>query len=125
MLSHCLVPLSAAILLLANTALAAEFVNDPQMQARDLLSGTVGGRARTIDASPVIAADGHQTLARDPQEQARRLILGRPNVGREAGPTVAFDSKTRVTPAVSARDKHREYSDAQESARRMILGRGA
>ena len=70
MLSHRLVLISAAILLHANNVLAAESVGDAQMQARDLLSGTVGGRAKTVDASPAIPADGHQTSNLDPQEQA-------------------------------------------------------
>jgi hypothetical protein len=120
-----LVPISAAILLLATNVFAAEFVDDAQTQARDLLSGTVGGRAKTIDASPVIPADGDQTSNLDSQEQARRLILGRPYIGVAGAPRVALDSKSKVAPAVSARDKGRAYSDAQESARRMILGKGA
>ena len=124
-LSHRLVPISAAILLLANNVLAADVVDDAQIQARDLLSGTVGGRAKVIDASPVISADGHQTPTLDPQEQARQLILGKPIVGRVAGPPVALDSGRKVTLAVSARGKRRIYLDAQESARRMILGMGA
>jgi hypothetical protein len=125
MLSHRLVLISAAILLHANSVFAAEFVGDAQMQARDLLSGTVGGRANTINASPAIPVDGHQTSILDPQEQARQLILGKPSFGRVAGSSVSLDSKRQVTPAVSAQGSGRVYSDAQESARRMILGMGA
>jgi hypothetical protein len=102
---------SAVFLSQANSVLAAEFVGDAQMQARDLLSGTVGGRARTADQSPAIPDDGHQTSSLDPQEQARQLILGAP--------------KMNATPAASARDDHRTNPDPQESARRMILGSGA
>jgi hypothetical protein len=41
--------ISAAILINANAALAANRVGDAQMQARDLLAGTVGGRSKIID----------------------------------------------------------------------------
>ena len=117
MLNHVLVLISAAILLHANNGLAADLVGDAQMQARDLLSGTVNGQAKTFDASPAIPADGHRTPNLDPQEQARQLILGKPNVGGVAG--------SKVAPAVSARGKRRGYSDPQKSAQRMILGNRA
>jgi hypothetical protein len=41
MLNHVLVLISAAILLHANNGRAADLVGDAQMQARDLLTGTV------------------------------------------------------------------------------------
>jgi hypothetical protein len=125
MLNHVLVLISASILLHANNGLAAELVGDAQMQARDLLAGTVNGQAKTFDASPAIPADGHRTPNLDPQEQARQLILGKPNFSGVAGLKVAIDSKTKVTPAVSARGKRRGYSDPQKSAQRMILGNGS
>jgi hypothetical protein len=121
MLSHVVVLISAAILH-ANHGLAADLAVDAQMQARDLLSGTVNGQAKTFDALPAIPAHGHQTPNLDPQEQARQLILGKPNFGGVAGPKVAMDSKTKATPAVSARGKRRGYSDPQKLAQRMILG---
>jgi len=94
----------------ANTVLAAERVGDAQMQARDLLSGTVGGQTKAIDRSPAMSADGHQYP--DPQEQARQFILGRPSFGGTA-------------PApVSGRQNSRTHADPQELARRMILGTG-
>src|SRR5882757_1093867 len=79
-----LVLVSAAFLLHGNGVLAAEAAGDAQLQARDLLSGTVGGRARVVDASPAVGADGVGTpgLGLDPQEQARQLILGKPNSDR-------------------------------------------
>jgi hypothetical protein len=125
MLSHRFVLIAAAILLHANHVLAAEFVGDAQMQARDLLSGTVGGRAKTVDVSPAISVDGHQTSNIDPQEQARQLILGKRSFGSAAGPSIALDSKTNVAPAAPAQGQRRICSDAQELARRMILGAGA
>jgi hypothetical protein len=122
---HRFVLIGAAILLYANNVLAAEVVDDAQMQARDLLSGTVGGRAKTFDASSAVPADGHHALNLDPQEQARQLILGKPNFGGVTGPRVALGAKTKVTPEVSERGQRRVSSGAQESAQRMILGKGA
>jgi hypothetical protein len=116
---------AAAILLFANSVLAAEAASDAQIQARDLLSGTVGGRAKMFDASIAIPADGHHVSNLDPQELARQLILGKPNFGAQPGPTAALRSKTKFGPAVSARGSRRVGSDAQESAQRMILGAGA
>ena len=122
-LSYRFVLMAAAILLNGNMVLAAEFVGDAQMQARDLLSGTVGGRAKIVDASPAVSAHSHKTSNLDPQDQARELILGNRPPGRAAGRRVALDSKAKVSEAVPSRSKRRE-SDAQESARRMILGIG-
>jgi hypothetical protein len=47
--------ISAAFLLQAHVVRAIGWQVDAQKQARDLLSGTVGGRAKTIDRSPAIA----------------------------------------------------------------------
>jgi hypothetical protein len=96
---------SAAILLHFNNALASEFLGDVQMQARDLLSGTVGGQAKTVDKSLPKLAGGDQTSNVDPQDQARQLILGNANFGRTNGRAIT-----------------RTYPDPQEAARRMILG---
>ena len=120
-----LVLISAAFLFQADNVLAAEATVDAQMQARDLLSGTVGGRAKTIGESPANTADGQQTSNVDPQEQARRLILGQPKVDGTHDRAAALESKVNATPAGSARTDHGPYSDPQESARRMILGHGA
>jgi hypothetical protein len=129
--------ISAAFLLHGNGALAAEAEGDAQSQARDLLSGTVGGRARVVDASPAMGAggamgadgamatDGVGTPGLDPQEQARQLILGKPTVRRIEEPLAALEPQTNVAPAVLARGGHRTYADPQDSARRMILGSGA
>jgi hypothetical protein len=118
-----LVLMSAAILLHATGALAGELVVDAQMQARDLLSGAVSGRAKTLDTSPPIPADGRQASNLDSQEQARQLILGKANFGGVAALTVPADSTAKVTPAVSTRGERRVHSSAQESAQRMILGK--
>jgi hypothetical protein len=97
---------SAAISLHPNNVLASEY-GDGQMQAQDLLSGTVGGQAKTIVRSPQKSADGDQTSNADPQDQARQLILGNANLGKSNGWAIG-DPRT--------------YPDPQESARRMILG---
>jgi hypothetical protein len=103
--------ISAGILLHANGALAAKFVSDPQMQASDLLSGTVGGRAKITDESSAVPDEGRNAVNPDPQQQARQMILGTPKSAGIADRAVDFDSKTKVTPP-----------DGQESARRMLLG---
>jgi hypothetical protein len=119
-LSRGLILLSAAILFNANTVLAANRVGDAQMQARDLLSGTVGGRTKTVDKSFAISPDHHQESYPDPQEQARRLILGKPSFERTVGREFAVQSKTDVP--VAARRNGHVHTDPQELARRMILG---
>jgi hypothetical protein len=124
-LNRSLILISAAILINANTVLAANRVGDAQMQARDLLSGTVGGRTKTIDKSLAISADHHQASYPDPQEQARWLILGKPSFDGTADREFAVQSKTNVPVSVSARRNGHVYTDPQELARRMILGAGA
>jgi hypothetical protein len=116
---------SAGILLYANGALAAEFVGDAQTQARDLLSGTVGGRARIADVSSAIPTDDRHVSNLDPQEQARDVILGKSNFADTASQAIGLDSKTAAAPAESARGIHRADVDGQESAQRMILGKRA
>jgi hypothetical protein len=117
--------ISVAFLLQAREVRAVEWQVDAQMQARDLLSGTVGGRAKTIDRSTAIAAEGRPTPILDPQEQARRLILGNRDFGGPADASVTSGSKTKVTPAATARRKRRGYFDPQELAQQMILHGGA
>jgi hypothetical protein len=124
MLGHGLVLISAVLLFHPDNALAAESAVDAQMQARDLLSGTVGGRAKTVDESPANPADGHQASSLDPQEQARQLILGKPKGDDSNGRAAALEPKMNTAPAVSTR-RTGTYEDPQESARRMILGHGA
>ena len=124
-LSHGLVLVSAALLFQADNVLAAEFAGGAEMQARDLLSGTVGGRARTAGESPATPADGPQTSSLDPQEQARQLILGKPHVDGTNGRAAAREPEVNTAPAVSTRGEDGIYSDPQESARRMILGHAA
>lgn len=122
--SRRLILISAAILINANTVLAANGVDDAQMQARDLLSGTVGVGTKATDRSLAISAGHHQKSYPDPQEQARQLILGRPSFDGTVSREFAAQSKTNVSVPVSARRNGRVHTDPQELARRMILGAG-
>jgi len=106
--------LSAGLLLQSNTLFATEVAGDAQMQARDLLTGTVDGRPRTVDQSPGMPSDELQGSALDAQEQARRLILGQRSVGGVAEKKAHAESQRGPV-----------YDDPHESARRMILGVGA
>jgi hypothetical protein len=103
-----LIPIAAAILLHPNNVLASDFVIDAQMQARDLLSGTVGGQAKTVNRSRPKSGDGDRASSVDPQDQADQLILGKTKFGKSDGPPMALEPNVRT------------YSDPQESARRMI-----
>jgi hypothetical protein len=105
-LSRRLILISAATLITANTVVAANRFGDAQMQARDLLTGTIEGTKAT-DRSPAISAVQHRQTYPEPQEQARQLILGKPS-----------------TAPASARSNDRIHTDPQELARRMILGEG-
>jgi hypothetical protein len=122
--SRGLILISAAILINANTVLAAARVGDAQMQASDLLSGNVGGRPRIIDKSLAISADHSQKSYADPQTQARQLILGKTTFDGPVSREFSVQSKTDVPVPVSARRDSRVQADPQELARRMILGAG-
>jgi hypothetical protein len=113
---------SAGLLLCANGALAAEVVGDAQMQARDLLSGTVGGRPKIADVSSAIPTDDRHVLNLDPQEQARDLILGK-NVAGTAHQAASLDSKTDAMPAASVQRIRSADIGGQELAQRMLLGK--
>jgi hypothetical protein len=120
-LSRRLILVSAAILLNTNAVLAADRVGDVQMQAKDLLSGTVGGKTKIIDRSLAISADSHQQSYPDPQTQARQLILGKSSFDGAVSRELAIQAKTNAPVPVSAR-RSSAHTDPQELARRMILG---
>src|SRR5260370_22046097 len=112
---------SAGFLLCANGALAAEVVGDAQMQARDLLSGTVGGRPKIADVSSAVPTDDRHVLNLDPQEQARDLILGK-NFAGTAPPAADLDSKTDAMPAASVQRIRSADIGGPESAHPQLLG---
>ena len=115
---------SAGLLLCANGALASEVVVDAQMQARDLLSGTVGGQSKIADVSSASPADDRHALNLDPQQQARELILGKHVDGTAHHQAASLDSKTAAIPAASVQRIRRVDIDGQELADRMLLGLG-
>jgi hypothetical protein len=117
----------AALLLQTHDTRAVDLQVDAQTQARDLLSGAVGGRPKTIDGSTRIAPEDRSSPTLDPQAQARRLILGNPDFGTAAHPSVASvasvasDSRIKLTSLATAQVRRRGHSDPQELAQRMIL----
>jgi hypothetical protein len=113
-----LVLASAGTLLHANGVLAADSIGDPQAQARDLLSGNIGVRSKSVQIASFVSVDTHAFNV-EPQEQARQLILGKLSGGRVAGPIIGADAKT-----TSVRGVGRAEADPQGAARRMVLGAG-
>jgi hypothetical protein len=116
-----LVLLSAAFLLQTGGALVAAHAGDAQAQARELVSQTAAGRSVATESNPL--PDGGTSLAAvDPQEQARRVLLGAQSAGGGAEVAAPRYAKSTSPAGVVGRDHRRAYSDAQEMARRMILG---
>jgi hypothetical protein len=87
--------LSAGLLVQSNILFAAEIAADAQMQARDLLTGTVNGRPRIVDKPPSPPSDGPQAPVVDAQEQARQLILGTPSFHGTTDETAAIAPTTK------------------------------
>jgi hypothetical protein len=118
---------SAGLLIGANGALPAEVVGNAQMQARDLLSGTVGGQPRFADVSSAISTDDSHVLYVDPQEQARELILVK-HFGDTAHQATSLDSDSASDPdpmpAASIQSVRRVDIGGQALAQRMLLGGG-
>jgi hypothetical protein len=108
--------ISVAILLYANSALAAESAFDPQAQARQFIVAKPSFEsvvaAKTI-LTPAGSAQGDARL--DPQEQARQFILAKPTLGS------AVNSRTAGTASGPAQDNGRV--DPQEQARQVILAK--
>lgn len=118
-----LVFLSAALLLQTSGALVAARAGDAQTQARELLTQTTGARSAAARFNPV--PDGESSLAAlDPQEQARRVILGTQSAGGSVKMASARYAKSTSRADAAGREHGRAHSDAQEMARRMILGTG-
>lgn len=113
---------SATIVFQVADAESADRAGDAQLQAIDLLSGTVGGLPKSFARSAVSPAEGEQTPRLDPQEQARQLILGKPPVGGTTRLALRVGAKRETTQAALQRGHRGGYADPQEAARRMILG---
>jgi hypothetical protein len=115
-----LVLLSAAFLMQTGGALAAR-AGDAQTQARELVSQTTGGRSVAAQSN-ALPGGGTSLAALDPQEQARRVLLGARSAGGEAEVAAPRYAKSTSPAGVVGRGHSRAHSDAQEMARRMILG---
>jgi hypothetical protein len=113
--------LTAGLLLQAHSAFASDSIGDAQAQARALLDPPVVSRVMSVDGFTATKANGHGASSPDPQEQARALLLGKPEEGSAAQSAIAFNSTRDGAQSISVQDR-REYTDPQESARRMILG---
>ena len=114
---------SAGLLICANGALAAEVIGDAQVQARDLLSGTVAGQPKFADVSSAIPTDDQHAQYLEPQEQARDLLF-RNHFAAAADQAARLDPKTDVTPAASVQHTRRANMGGQELAQGMLLGKG-
>jgi len=88
-------------------------LEDAQQQARDLLTGAVRHEQAQAYRSPSLSAENRGSRI-DPQEQARRLLLGTPDGGKVARVTSKGDKSPSANSAA--------YSDPQKLAQRMILG---
>lgn len=113
---------SAAFLLHAGGVLAADRGDDAQAQARELLAGTAKRSPAAVTSAVLPAATSQAAL--EPQEQARRLILGTPRAGTSVESYAALNSKTTSSSGAEPRGIRRGYSDAQALARRMITRAG-
>lgn len=119
--NRALVLVSAALLLQTGGALVTARAGDAQAQARQLLAPTTGDRSATGQFN--LHVDGGTSLAAlDPQEQARRVLLGTSSAGGEAGAPASRYAKSTSPVEVVGRDQRRAHANAQEMARRMILG---
>jgi hypothetical protein len=107
---------TAGLLLQAHSAFAGGSIRDAQAQARALLDPPVVSRVMSVDGVTATQANRHVASRPDPQEQARALLLGKPEEGSVA--------QSDGAQSISAQDR-RAYTDPQESARRMLLGPGA
>jgi hypothetical protein len=115
---------TAGLLLQAHSAFASDSIGDAQAQARALLDPPVVSRVLGVDGFTATQANGHVASRPEPQEQARALLLGKPEEGSVAQSAIALNSTRDGAQSISAQDR-RAYTDPQESARRMILGPGA
>ena len=111
---------SAAFLFHAGTVLAADRVDDAQAQARELLTGAA--KRSTAAIAVALPARASQAVL-EPQEQARRLILGAPSAGAIES-YAALSSKTISSSGAERRSFRRVYPDGQALAARMITRAG-
>jgi hypothetical protein len=111
--------LATGFLMYTDGVLAADFANDAQTQAREVLRGNAARGAGSLAPAKRISAS---TV--DAQLGARLVILGNPT---PAGVQIRSALQVNAMPVVSFPRKHglREYTDAQEQAHRLIRGGAA
>ena len=103
-----------AVTACANGVLAAEIADDAHMQARSLLSGT----AHSATELTGVSGANHESISLDPQEQARRFIVGTPSVGIGSAEEGAIARRMPI-------NSDARNDDVHEMARRMLTGHGA
>ena len=118
--SNVLAMLASTALLMQGAAALASDTEYAQTQAQHLLGGRPMDRSRLI--AIVDAARTHSQSSIDPQEQARRLILGSP---RTSADSRQGDGSRPVSALHGVRSGKAPASlDGQALAQRMILGAG-
>jgi hypothetical protein len=112
-----LLALCTASVAMANGSLNVDLAYGAQAQARDLLSGTVNGRPKAVSSARDVSGHTMREERLDPQDQARRLILGNPNFPAGASGKSSGGWKCGLSPTICP--------DGAEAARHMILGNRA
>jgi hypothetical protein len=115
----------AALTVCANGVLAAEMTDDAQTQARTLLSGRTDQRVHAASHSADVSDFGRKSVTLDPQEQARRLIIGTSSVGITPVDNIAVAGHMPSNSDALSAGSHSGNIDAQKIARRMLTGQGA
>lgn len=116
--------LLALFLVHAGGAIAADRTGDAQAQARELLSRATTHEPTAAAQVSAVAGGGSLPTESDPQEQARRLILGARSAYDAAASTRARSSNAGSFARAVGHYDRRARADGQEMARRMILGQG-
>ena len=120
-----LVATFAALTACANGVLAAEMAGDAHTQARALLSGTTGQRVHPASYSTDVSDAGRESVTLDPQEQARRLIIGTSSVGVTPAGNIAVAGHMPPNSYAPSARNNSGNNDAHQMARRMLTGQGA
>src|ERR1700730_14064079 len=102
--------LSAGLLLQAHSAFAGDSIGDAQAQARSLLEAPIVNHVTSVDGFTATQASGPAASRRDPQEQARDLLLGKPEESSVTRSAIAVDATQDGARSTSAQDR-RAYID--------------
>jgi hypothetical protein len=107
--------LAAAALLTQGTAALAAGTEDAQSRAQHLLGGRPLDRSRLLAIAATARTESRAAL--DPQDQARRLIVGAPHAASDLRQGSERQARTGHADRLPGRD-------GQALAQRMILGAG-